>query len=208
MPRRLIALGVVLVSMSTALSAQQPNANWAAATATEVCFSCHAATSADAGGENAGLVPKLMGQRPSYIESALRSYRGSGRDQFFMRGIASGLSASEITALADYFGHNSQSSGAGGKQAAGTSKVPAVVERCMVCHVAPTLENRDALFPVLDGQNEAYLSKALADYLSGRRKEQVMRSVLVPEEGKAAFSDAELSAAVRWFAGRPGLTQR
>jgi cytochrome c553 len=208
MPRRLIALSVVLVSMSTTLFAQQPDANWAAATATEVCFSCHAAMSADAGGENAGLVPKLMGQRPSYIESALRSYRGSGRDQFFMRGVASGLSASEITALADHFGRNSQTSGAGGEQAANTSKAPTVVERCMVCHVAPTSENRNALFPVLHGQNEAYLSKALADYLSGRRKEQVMRSVLVPDEGKAAFSDAELSAAVHWFAVRPGLTQR
>jgi cytochrome c553 len=154
------------------------------------------------------LVPKLMGQRPSYIERTLRSYRGSGRDQFFMRGIASGLSASEITALADYLGRNSQTSGADGEQAADTSKAPAVVGRCMVCHVAPTLENRNASFPVLHGQNEAYLSKALADYLSGRRKEQVMRSVLVPEEGKPAFSDAELSAAVHWFAVRPGLTQR
>ena len=208
MPRRLIALSAVLVSMSSTLSAQQSNANWAATTATEVCFSCHAAVSADAGGENAGLVPKLMGQRSSYVESALRSYRGSGRDQFFMRGIASGLSASEITSLADYFGRDSRSSGAGGKQAADTSKAPAVVGRCMACHVAPTLENRDVLFPVLHGQNEAYLSKALADYVSGRRKEQVMRSVLVPEEGKAAFSDAELSAAVHWFASRPGLTQR
>ena len=163
--------------------------------------------SADAGGENAGLVPKLMGQRPAYIESALRSYRGSGRDQFFMRGIASGLSAAEITALANYFGRDGRA-GAGSKQAQDTSTAPAVVERCMACHVAPTSANRNAAFPILHGQNEAYLSKALADYLGGRRKDQVMRSVLVPEEGKASFSDAELSAAVRWFAARPGLTQR
>ncbi len=48
-------------------------------------------------------VPKLGGQHPQYIVSALKAYQGKGRAHPTMQAIAAGLSDQDMADLAAYF---------------------------------------------------------------------------------------------------------
>ena len=49
-------------------------------------------------------VPKLGGQKPAYIVSALKAYKAGERDFATMRAIAADLSEADMEALAKYYG--------------------------------------------------------------------------------------------------------
>ena len=49
-------------------------------------------------------VPKLGGQKPAYIVSALKAYRSGERDMATMRAIAADLSDQDMEQLAAYYG--------------------------------------------------------------------------------------------------------
>jgi len=49
-------------------------------------------------------VPKIGGQSPAYLASALKAYRAGDRQHPSMRGIAAGLSDADIEKLAAYYG--------------------------------------------------------------------------------------------------------
>jgi cytochrome c553 len=198
MARRLIAL--VLAAASTAAFAQQPDSIWVLDTAA-TCANCHGEQGVQSSNGQSFLAPKLGGQRPAYFEAALRSYRGSTRDHFFMRGISSGLKADEIRALAQHFG-GLQKDPVGATE---LKPMPDIVQRCVACHVPPTADNRASVFPVLAGQHEVYLKKALGDYLSGKRTHPTMSAVVRSADGAPLLSDGEVDTAVRWFASQPGL---
>ena len=49
-------------------------------------------------------VPKIAGQQPAYIVSALKAYKSGERSHPSMRGIATSLSEEDMKELANYYG--------------------------------------------------------------------------------------------------------
>jgi cytochrome c553 len=49
-------------------------------------------------------VPKIAGQQPAYIVSALKAYKAGERSHPSMRGVAASLSDEDMAKLAEYYG--------------------------------------------------------------------------------------------------------
>jgi cytochrome c553 len=117
-------------------------------------------------------VPKLAGQQPGYLLSALKAYAVGERKHPGMRGNAEGLNEQDMQDIAaylaglqlgandDYFSGNPQ---AGKGKAAG----------CIGCH-GEDGNSSDQNFPRLAGQYQSYLIKALQDYQTGARNNPMM----------------------------------
>ena len=67
-------------------------------------------------------VPKLGGQKPAYIVSALKAYKSGDRDFPTMRAIAADLSEADMEVLAKYYGGDAASTAAAPAPATGTKK--------------------------------------------------------------------------------------
>jgi cytochrome c553 len=114
-------------------------------------------------------VPKLEGQSPEYLSSALHDYRKGDRSHLTMHSQASELSDQDIADVAVFFA---------GKPLTASGKpqgtVPKAATLCTSCHgqdgvaIAP-------MYPSLAGQHQDYLVRALEEYQNGGRKNPIMR---------------------------------
>jgi cytochrome c553 len=119
-------------------------------------------------------VPKLEGQNPEYLASALHDYRKGDRSHMTMHSQASELSDQDIADIAVFFA---------GKPLTATGKAqgapPKAAMLCTSCHgqdgVAVT-----PMYPSLAGQHEDYLVRALQEYQNGGRKNPIMKSLATP----------------------------
>jgi len=128
-------------------------------------------------------VPKLRGQHPDYIVSALQEYAKGERSHATMHAQASSLSDQDMQDIAAYFsGEQVKSSG---KEAVG--EPPAVIQTlCKSCHGMDGVGIAD-IYPTLSGQHADYIEQALQSYRSGSRKSALMQQPaqqLKPEEIK------------------------
>lgn len=73
--------------------------------------------------------------------------------------------------------------------------------RCFICHGADG-ESSSPVFPRLAGQHAGYVARQLADYQSGRRRSDTMRSMVDD------LSAADLIALGRYFESRTPLAHR
>jgi cytochrome c553 len=115
-------------------------------------------------------VPKLEGQSPEYLTSALHDYRKGDRSHITMHSQASELSDQDIADIAVFFA---------GKPLTPTGRaqgtVPQAAMLCTSCHgqdgvaIAPT-------YPSLAGQHEDYLRRAIEEYQNGGRKNPIMKN--------------------------------
>ena len=140
-------------------------------------------------------VPKLGGQKATYLEVALKGYRAGTREHPTMQGQAMSLSDQEIQDLAaDLSSINDDSVAAGGTQGASFDKAAA----CAACHGQNGI-SVNAMWPTLAGQHEDYLVHAIRQYKAGARKDPVMsaQAAMIAEE------DIPLLAA--YFASLEGL---
>ncbi|MDH5576962.1 MAG: cytochrome c [Betaproteobacteria bacterium] len=98
-----LALAVSLAALSGAAAAQQP-----AATPTHdkvsMCIGCHGIPGYKTAYPVVYHVPKIGGQNPAYLASALKAYRAGERWHPSMRGIAASLSDADIAEIAAYYG--------------------------------------------------------------------------------------------------------
>jgi len=69
---------------------------------------------------------------------------------------------------------------------------------CEACH-GKTGMSIDPNYPILAGQHESYLIKALADYRSGARENAIMASFA------AQLSNQDIEDLAAWFASQEGL---
>jgi cytochrome c553 len=114
-------------------------------------------------------VPKLEGQHPEYLATALQEYRDGDRSHLTMHAQASTLSDQDMADIAAYFA---------GKPLKPTGKTPADVPKaaavCTSCHgqdgvaIVP-------VYPSLAGQHEDYLVRAIEEYQKGGRKNPIMK---------------------------------
>lgn len=96
-------IAVALVAASPVMASAQGNAA-AAKAKVAMCVGCHEIPGYKASFPGVYSVPRIGGQSPKYIESALQAYRKGDRSHPTMRGIAGSLSDQDIADLAAYYG--------------------------------------------------------------------------------------------------------
>ena len=86
--------------------AQQPAAAQGAKPVADVrmCIGCHGIPGYRTAFPQVYHVPKIAGQQPGYIVSALKQYKSGARWHPSMRAIAASLTEEEMAALAAYYG--------------------------------------------------------------------------------------------------------
>jgi cytochrome c553 len=135
-------------------------------------------------------VPRLRGQLPSQIASALKGYKKGERTHATMHAHASSLSDQDIDDIAAYLAGQVVKPAEGAKPV-GTA--PAQVAVCQSCHGANG-EGMENLGPALAGQHADYLEHALTDYRSGSRKNPLM----APQA--AQLTPADIKALAHYYA--------
>jgi cytochrome c553 len=109
-----VVLGAVLVLGAHAAFAQTKlpaTKSLGVENAHAMCIGCHGIPGYKTAFPSVYHVPKIAGQQPGYIVSALKAYKSGERSHPSMRGIAGSLTEEEMTELAHYY--------AGDKPAAG-----------------------------------------------------------------------------------------
>jgi len=140
-------------------------------------------------------VPKLGGQKATYLEIALKGYRGDKRAHRTMTGQASSLSDQDIADVAAYLASiGDETVVAGGSENVSFDRAHA----CTACHGSNGV-SVNAMWPTLAGQHEDYLLQALSGYRDGSRVDPVMsaQAALIAEEDVALLA--------KYFAGLDGL---
>jgi cytochrome c553 len=138
-------------------------------------------------------VPKLGGQHPKYIVSALGEYDSGDRAHPTMHAQAASLSAEDRADIAAFF----SSQPAPAKDVVGSP--PPTASTCAACHGADGVKTQGEDFPVLGGQYEDYIEQALKDYKSGKRKNPIMTGIV------ASLKDEDIPAIARFFSQQTAL---
>jgi cytochrome c553 len=140
-------------------------------------------------------VPKLGGQKASYLIIALQGYRDGTREHATMSAHAASLSDQDIEDAATYLATlGAETVAAGGDR--GGSFEPA--KTCVACHGQNGISLSPG-WPSLAGQHEDYLEHAMTQYRDGSRKDPVMSSLV------ANMSDATIAQLAEYFASLEGL---
>jgi cytochrome c553 len=72
--------------------------------AVAMCIGCHGIPGYKTAYPDVYHVPKIAGQQPGYIVSALKAYKSGERSHPSMRGIAASLTEKDMAELAAYYG--------------------------------------------------------------------------------------------------------
>lgn len=140
-------------------------------------------------------VPKLGGQKETYLVAALRGYRDGMREHPTMSAQATSLSDEDIADTAAYLATlGAETVEAGGSS--GASFEPA--STCAACHGQNGISLSPG-WPTLAGQHEDYLVHALQQYRDGTRKDPVMTPLA------AELSDETIAQLAAYFASLEGL---
>ncbi len=155
--------------------------------AAEKCATCHGAD----GNADTATVPTLAGQDARYFIKAMQAYHDGKRKHEKMSEAVAGLGATEIKDLAAFY--------ASQEPVRRNIRTPFTtaewVQRCERCHGLDG-NSTDPRFPMLAGQNENYLRKAMQAYASGTRSTSVMHSMSEP------LSESDIERIVRHYASR------
>ncbi|MBL8260629.1 MAG: cytochrome c [Candidatus Competibacteraceae bacterium] len=198
MIRFALRVGVALTACGALAGAAQAAGDPAAGKAKfETCTGCHSIP----GYTNAYptyRVPRLGGQHPDYIVSALKAYQSGERQHPTMHANSSSLSEQDIQNIAAYLASSATATFADdpnpvrGNIGAGKKKSVA----CVACH-GPDGNGPIPLYPRLAGQHEDYLVKVLQDYKSGKRNNAVMKGIVLP------LTEQDIVDLAAYFASQP-----
>jgi len=104
LPIALAAAGLALATLAPAALAQNVTGNAEAAKSkTSMCTGCHGIPGYRTAYPEVYHVPKIGGQQPGYIISALKEYKSGARWHPSMRGIAASLTEQDMADLAAYY---------------------------------------------------------------------------------------------------------
>lgn len=139
----------------------------------QLCQGCHGET----GNSIESLIPKLAGQYSVYISKQFRNFQTGARKHQIMSAMSQIISDAELLDISAYFASQQQMSGGGksnnavGKNLFTKGDAARGVLPCESCHgvngkgQAPDVPE----FPVIGGQNQAYLKVQLQNWRSGAR---------------------------------------
>ncbi len=199
MNKWLVSASIVLVLTASAAQAAGDAAAGKGKSAT--CAACHGAD----GNSVNPIWPKLAGQHPDYLYKQIMDFKAGARSDPSMTAMAAPLSEQDAADLAAYFAGQTKSAGAADPQQAKLGEKlyragnPATgVAACAACHGPAGGGNAAAKFPAVAGQHAAYVEKALKDFRSAGRANDMnnmMRGVA------AALSDQEIAAVAQYVQG-------
>ena len=138
-------------------------------------------------------VPKLGGQKESYLVDALKGYRDGSRAHTTMNAQAACMTDQQIEDVSAYFASLTNEIT---EAEAGISLEAA--KACVACHGQNGVGLSPA-WPTLTGQHEDYLVHALNQYRNGDRTDAVMVGFA------AQLSDADVALLARYYASLDGL---
>jgi cytochrome c553 len=127
-------------------------------------------------------VPKLHGQRPEYLVSALKAYKSGERSHGTMHSQASSMNEQDMADVAVYLA-GSEVLTASKNDVPATAR-PKATEVCLACHGTNGV-GITADYPTIAGQHKDYIERALHDYQKGGRKNPVlagMAATLTPAD--------------------------
>jgi cytochrome c553 len=153
----------------------------------QTCVACHGSAGVSSNPE----WPNLAGQHATYLAIQLRAFRDGTRSNPAMLPFVSGLSDAEIDGLAAYYSSLPRGTAANG-DAALVSRGENLSGYCKACHGmqgAPVAQD----WPVLAGQQAAYLQKQMAAYSSGERTNPLMAAAM------AHLGDPEFAALAAYY---------
>lgn len=167
-----------------------------------VCGGCHGPDG------NSGinpLWPKLAGQHAKYIEKQLKNFYDKQRSDPLMSPMAANLTEQDRADLAAYFSSQARKGGTSaanvvnaGEKLYRAGNLATGVAACMACHGPTGAGNPAASFPSLAGQNAAYVEKALKDFRSGTRVNDVNKMMQGVTE---RMTDEEIQAVAQYVQG-------
>lgn len=96
--------GALLAAAPIAATAQDAKPDPSIQGHVSLCTGCHGIPGYKTAFPVVYHVPKIGGQSPAYLASALKAYRSGARQHPSMRGIAESLSDADIEKLAAYYG--------------------------------------------------------------------------------------------------------
>jgi cytochrome c553 len=159
----------------------------AGSAAAEKCAACHGAD----GNANSADMPSLAGQDARYLIKAMQAYKEGKRKHEKMAEATAGLSEAEIANLAAFYASQEPVR----RDVRAPFSTAEWVQRCERCHGRDG-NSTDPRFPMLAGQNEGYLRKAMQAYASGARPTSVMHAMSEP------LSETDIERIVRHYASQ------
>lgn len=187
-------VAILLISMFAAQPATAAGDAARGATLGYSCLGCHGIE----GYRNAYpsyRVPKLGGQKASYLVVALTGYRNGTRAHPTMHAQSSSLSDQQIEDVAAYLASlGTDTVASGGDRGASIE----LASTCVACHgqngisLSPT-------WPTLAGQHEDYLVHSLNQYRDGTRTDPVMSPMV------AALTEDDVLLLARYYSRLSGL---
>lgn len=158
------------------------------------CLSCHGSEDYR-NADPVYRVPKLGGQKASYLLVALKAYRDGTRREPTMAALAGTLTDQEMADVAAYFASL-------GNETATASGSPGssfkAARNCGACHGQNGI-GLSPSWPTLAGQHEDYLVHALNQYRNGNRQDPVMESLV------STLSDDTVALLAKYFSSLEGL---
>ena len=140
-------------------------------------------------------VPKLGGQKETYLVTALQAYRNGTRKHATMVAQAVSLSDQDIEDISAYLATLGTSTvEAGGTQGAALD----AAATCVACHGQNGI-SVSPMWPTLAGQHEEYIVAALNQYRDGTREEAVMAQFA------SALTDSDIALLARYYSRLEGL---
>ena len=166
------------------------------------CVACHGKE----GNSQVGLWPSIAGQNKNYLMKQLKLIKKGERAILEMNGLLDGFSDADLEDISAYYAGNATKVGQASADMvdkgfklyyAGslTKGIPA----CTACHSPRGLGNDPAAYPLLSGQQPAYIIKTLNDYRAGTRKETEASRIMVSIAYK--LDDSEIKALASFIHG-------
>ena len=141
-------------------------------------------------------VPRLAGQNTAYLISALKAYQAGKRSHPTMQAQAQSLSKQDIEDIVASISSLKLSGETSEKVP--DVPAPAKVQLCQSCHGEDGMGIAEN-YPVLAGQHNSYLQRALLDYRNGARSNVIMGGFAT------TLTDEEIEELAEWYAGLSGL---
>jgi cytochrome c553 len=167
--KNIVAAGLALFYLLTVTTVNAEEGNPVAGREkSQLCQGCHG----EFGISTVGLIPKLAGQYPEYIEKQIRNYWAGTRTHQIMNAMAATLNDDDLHDVAAYFAHQPRMAGDGsennelGKKIFLHGEASKLIFACVNCHgiKGKGLDPNISMFPVIGGQHKDYLRKQLTDF--------------------------------------------
>ncbi|MDO8412248.1 MAG: c-type cytochrome, partial [Gallionellaceae bacterium] len=168
----------------------------------ELCQGCHG----EDGNSVETNIPKLSGQYAKYIAKQLRNYQAGKRTHAIMSAMASTIDDIDLMDISAYFASQKKMRGTGpgnnptGENLFVNGDMSRVIIACINCHGVggKGKTSSNAVFPVVGGQHQNYLTKELISFRSGNRSNSqggIMNKIA------KTLTDAEIASLAQYMSG-------